>query len=241
MKKDITNAMVEDIRAKIAADPRYGEEGAIVGDALRLYPKNTDSSIIAMKIALIDMTNSTQLSRLLGEKVITKKNRETGKREVVSRTKKEITLGAIIEKIKMVDFDARVKDGKHDLVSELAQWSQMNGKGVNLFSFFSKYCCYHNELVYGGDAYSIFDSVIKEYLGDYMSAEEYGEIFGEKLKLRANQTVASVVCNKIEAMRTSFDYEHYATMIDRFLKIKEITCDKKRRKLDLKIWYDNRG
>ncbi|MCL1839449.1 hypothetical protein FWF89_00380 [Candidatus Saccharibacteria bacterium] len=239
--QDITNDALEAIGARIKADARYGEEGGIVGLALRTYPENTDSSIVAMKIALIDMTNSTQLSRLLGEKVVTKKNAQTGKREVVSRTKKSITLGKIVEKIRTVDFDERVKRGDKSLVSELARWGYMDGTGVNLFSFFSKYCCYHNELIYGGDDYSIFDSVIKNYLGNYMSVEEYEEIFGTKLVLRSNQTIAGVVCNKIERMRTSFDYESYADMIDKFLTIKGITCEKKRRKLDWKIWYDNRA
>ena len=238
--QNITNEMLENIGSKIKADPRYGEEGGIVSTALRAYPENTDSSIIALKIALIDMTNSTQLSRLLGEKVITKKNIQTGKREVVSRTKKAIALGMIIDKLKTIDFDTRVNRGDISLVSELAQWSYMDGAGVNLFSFFSKYCCYHNESIYDGDDYSIFDSVIKNCLGNYISEEEYEKIFGEKCILRTNQTISALVRNRIEQMRISFDYASYMNMIDAFLKIKDITCKNKRRKLDLKIWYDNR-
>lgn len=95
MNQDITNIALRAIGAKIKADSRYGEESEILGLALRTYPENTDSSIIAMKIVLVDMMNSTQLSRLLGEKVVTKENNQTGKYEIISQTKKSITLGII--------------------------------------------------------------------------------------------------------------------------------------------------
>ena len=99
MCKNITNDMLESIGAIIRSDSKYGEEYAILGSVLRTYPENTDDALIAMKIALIDMTNSTQLSRLLGEKVVKKKNAQTGEQETV-RTKKGITLGKVVERIK---------------------------------------------------------------------------------------------------------------------------------------------
>lgn len=57
--QEIINTALEAIGAKIKADPRYGEEVKILDLALRSYQENTDSSIIAMKIALDDLTNST--------------------------------------------------------------------------------------------------------------------------------------------------------------------------------------
>ena len=83
-------------------------------------------------------------------------------------------------KIKTVDFEKRVGQSDRSLVSELAQWSYMDGLGVSLL-----YCCCHNESIYNGDDYSIFDSVIKSHLGGYISAEEYKKIFGTKPILRS--------------------------------------------------------
>jgi len=234
----INQLELELIGAKVKADARYGEEYKILRSALLAFPDNTDSTVIAMKIALVDMTNSTQLSRLLGEKVVTKKDPKTGKYKEVSRSKKDITLGKIAEQIIDVNFDGRVARGDRSLVGELARWSQ--SQGVNLFSFFSKYCCYHNELLYGRDDYSIYDSVVQNHLGDYISAAEYETLFGAKPVLRSNQTMAGLVRNKIEQMRKHFDYDTYVGLIDQFLAVKGITCDNKRRKLDWKIWYDNR-
>ena len=118
----------------------------------------------------------------------------------------------------------------------------MDGLGVNLFSFFSKYCCCHNESIFNREDYSILDSVIESHFGDYISAEECEKIFGTKLILRSNQTITGIVHNKIEQMRMSFDYKSYAVLIDKLLVvIKGISCEHKRRKLDWNIWYDNKG
>lgn len=47
---------------------------------------------------------------------------------------------------------------------------------LNLFSFASKYCCYHNRNLYERDDYSILDTVLKEYLPRYFDDITRGQI-----------------------------------------------------------------
>lgn len=218
----ITDKDLEAAALEVLGDTRYGADNSFTDDALKKLPKNTDSTTIAMKIALIDMENSTQLSRLLGNKF-----------------GRSLNLTDIITKIQSVSFDERVEAGDRSLVSELSLWSA--GKGLNLFSFFSKYCTYHNSEVYNKDDYSIFDSVVKEHLGDYLLLDDCREFFGSDIKCRKNQSISNFVCRKIEGMRIACDYEQYCSLIDFLLNKNGITRARKRRELDWFIWFRNRG
>ncbi|MFZ1360520.1 MAG: hypothetical protein WAS27_00605 [Candidatus Saccharimonadales bacterium] len=202
-------------------DSRYGVDNGFTQKSLEKYPDNTDSAVIAMKIAIVDMENSTQLSRLLGEK---------GTRN--------INLKDIVSKIQSMPFDERVASGDLSLVSELSRWS--SGLGLNLFSFFSKYCTYHNTYVYHKDDFSIFDKVVKEHIGDYLSLADCREFFGSGTKLRKGQTVTKLVDSKIESMRQSCDYEQYVRLVDFLLQKHSVVRPNKRRELDWFIWYRNR-
>lgn len=202
-------------------DSRYGVDNGFTQKALERFPDNTDSAVIAMKIAIVDMENSTQLSRLLGEK---------GTRN--------INLKDIVSKIQSIPFDKRVSSGDLSLVSELSLWS--SSLGLNLFSFFSKYCTYHNTYVYHKDDFSIFDKVVKEHIGDYLSLADCREFFGSGTKLRKGQTVTKLVDSKIEIMRQSCDYEQYVRLIDFLLQKHSVARPNKRRELDWFLWYRNR-
>ena len=202
-------------------DSRYGIDNGFTQKSLEKYPDNTDSAVIAMKIAIVDMENSTQLSRLLGEK---------GTRN--------INLKDIVGKIQSIPFDERVSSGDLSLVSELSLWS--SSLGLNLFSFFSKYCTYHNTYVYKKDDFSIFDKVVKEHIGDYLSLADCREFFGADTKLRKGQTVTKLVDSKIEAMRQSCDYEQYVKLVDFLLQRHSVARPNKRRELDWFLWYRNR-
>ena len=62
--------------------------------------------------------------------------------------------------------------GGISLVGELAK------NKINLFSFFSKYCLYHNYYVYQNDDYVIFNSVMQNNVGQFLSLYEYkGKIY----------------------------------------------------------------
>jgi len=191
----ITNDDLEKAAKDVANAARYGEEGKRIGAILNKYPKNIDDDIIAMKIALIDMTNSTNLNKHLGS----------------------IGLGAMIKKIQELNFDARVKIGDLSLVSELSKWSKE--QGVNLFSFWSKYCLYHNVHCYGQDDYSIYDSVVNQHLKKYNS--KFTPSFFNKL-------------------RETFDYEGFVKCIDSVIKENNLNVKNVRRKFDWFLWYNNR-
>lgn len=236
----ITDDTLNEIMPLMKEDPRYGSDDDFVHDALREFPENTDRNLVAMKIALIDMTNSTSLSRLTGNKEFDRKNRRTGE---IQRVKRDVlNLQDIVGKIVSIkDFDERIKNGDVTIVSELARWSSNFGDGLNLFSFFSKYCLYHNYHAYARDDFSIYDSVVRDHLGDYLSTSEYSKLLGGKT-LRKNQSTSSAVAGEIEKMRRKCDYAKYRDLIDSVLKIKGVSngVESKRRKLDLFIWYLNR-
>ena len=208
--------------------------------AFKNYPKNTDKDIVAMKIALVDTTNSTNLGRLLGTKDFKDKSGKMVHKEV-------FTLSDLVDKIvSMKDFDDRVSSGDVSLVTELIKWG--NARGLNATSFFSKYCLYHNYISYERDDYSIFDSVVKENLGHYLTETEVKALLpGLRLVHKKNKSesdiIASAVANRIEKMRTDCNYEAYHKLIGDILKLKNInekTVKNPRRKLDYLVWYMNR-
>jgi hypothetical protein len=217
----ISNSDLAQVIKDMHDDSRYGADNSFTQKAFEKYPNNNDRVTIAMKVALVDMENSTQLSRLLGE-----------------NDTRNINLKDIVSKLQSIFFDKRVASGDRSLVSELSAWS--SSLGLNLFSFFSKYCTYHNHFVYKSDDYSIFDKVVKEHLGDYLSLEDCQDFFGANTKLRKNQTIAKLVSSKIEKMRKTCNYELYCEYIDFILKKHSITRPYKRRELDWFIWYRNR-
>ena len=200
--KKFTKADLDRIAKKVGNDRRYGEEAEIIKECFKKFPENVDSSVIAMKIALIDMTNSTNLSKHLSK----------------------ISLSKLIEKIKNCNFDERVKEGDVSLVGELAE------NEVNLFSFSSKYCLYHNYYVYNKDDYVIFDGVMQNHVGQFLRNYEYkGKIYRP-----------SKIKNCIEKMRKTYDYEGYLALIDSILNQNHIHTKDRHRKFDWYVWYNNR-
>lgn len=208
--------------------------------AFKNYPKNTDPEIVAMKICLVDTTNTTNLGRLLGAKDYKDK---TGK----MIHKDNFTLSDLVIKIiSMKDFDERVEKGDVSLVTDLIKWGMEHD--LNATSFFSKYCLYHNYVAYEHDDYSIFDKVVKDNLGYYLTREEAKELIpGIRFINKKDKTeaaiVATSVASKIEKMRVSGNYDAYHSLIGKVLELRGITekdVPYMRRKLDYLIWYMNR-
>ena len=199
---EFTEGELEETAQRVNNDPRYGEEAAIISSCFRKFPENKDGDVIALKIALIDMTNSTNLNKHLSK----------------------IYLTSLIEKIKACDFDKRVATGDASLIAELAK------NEINLFSFFSKYCLYHNYYVYQNDDFAIFDGVMKNHVGGFVSHYEYrGQVY-----------IGAKIRNCIEKMRVTYDYEGYLSLIDTILERNNINIKGKRRKFDWFVWYNNR-
>ena len=191
----ITNETVEESELLVQKTNNYGRENELITRCLKRFPENTDSDIIAMKIGLIDITNSTHLSQ----------------------HKSKISMAEFAEIIaKIPGIDSRIKRGDPEVVNEIAR---SNGK-INLFSFASKYCCYHNRNLYDRDDYSIFDTVLMEYLPRY---------FGD------------ITENKIKKWKEDFDYNTYNEYITQKLNEYGITLEYRKRKFDHFVWYKNRN
>lgn len=112
------------------------------------------------------------------------------------------------------DFDDRIHQGDPELVNLIAS----NGK-INLFSFASKYCTYHNVEIYQRDDYSIFDGVVRKVLPHYIKGlSKY----------------------QVDQWRKTVDYQAYNTCIGRLLDENHIDIPLRRRKIDHFLWYQNR-
>lgn len=194
---------IEDANVEISKN-YYGEEDKFITGCLHLLPENVDPFAVALKISLIDNTNSTHLFQ----------------------HKRQINLVELAKKIcDIPDFDRRVKQGDIELVNELAK---ANGN-VNLFSFATKYCCYHNRNLYGKDDYSIFDNVLKNSLPFYNYYTD-------------DQDIVKITRYELEQWRKGFDYKAYHDYIGKILE----SLEKKfgaligRRQFDRFIWWRNR-
>lgn len=143
MTKKITQKEVNDyaIKIKKKENAKYNDEYQLITNAIKAFPKNTDPSIVAMKIALIDLTHGTNLLRNLG---------------------KASGLNKLTTKITEINFDERINKPDFTLVNELIRFTKEN-IGKNLGSFITKYCFYHNE-----KEYSIYDDRIVNNIGKYI-------------------------------------------------------------------------
>ena len=206
--KDLTLENIRKWHLKVANDNKYGKEEQLIKEILTRYPNNDDLLIVAMKIAVIDVTNSTQLSK----------------------HKSKLSLFDIAEIIIGMNanggFDKKLASGDETLVSDLARkFKGENGSGVNLFSFASKYCCYHNYFVYKKDDYSIYDNVVATHLHKYPLS------------------VNPIDSSQAKKWMSKFDYVSFNQHIGKLLDENGITIKKepfRRRKFDHFIWFANR-
>jgi hypothetical protein len=59
----LTEDNIEEQHRLVLESANYGKEGLIIHDVLNAYPAHDDINTIAMKIAVIDVTNSTNLAQ----------------------------------------------------------------------------------------------------------------------------------------------------------------------------------
>lgn len=190
----ITNELIEEAHIRVKQTDNYGKEDDLITEVFRRFPNNTDLTVVAMKIGLIDITNSTNISRYKSKISV-------------------VELAECITKVK--DIDERIKYGDPEVVNEIAR---CNGK-INLFSFASKYCCYHNKNVYEKDDYSILDTIVKESLPRYFD---------------------DITFSQIDAWQKSFEYTKYNDYITKKLDELGIILDYRKRKFDHFVWFNNR-
>jgi hypothetical protein len=137
--KSMSKITLNDVRKaciSVSQDQKFGTYANIEKYIYNKYKLNKDPGIIALKIAYIDHTNSTNL-----------------------RMDKSVTIAKLAEKIINIDFDHRVRKGDLTLVDEIANMGERK-----LLSFASKYCTYHNHNAYNRDDYCIYDSIVRKML-----------------------------------------------------------------------------
>ena len=103
----ISNESLEEAALLVQQSESYGPENDLITRCLQRFPENTDPDIVAMKIGLIDITNSTHLAQ------------HKSRINVVE-------LSRIIAAIP--DIDSRIMHGDPEIVNEIAR---SNGK-INL-------------------------------------------------------------------------------------------------------------
>lgn len=190
----ISNDTLDEVSALVRNTDNYGPENEMITRCLRKFPKNTDPDIVALKIGLIDITNSTHLSQ----------------------HKSRISMAELSHIIAEIpNIDARIAAGDPEIVNLIAK---SNGN-INLFSFATKFCCYHNHNLYGQDDYSILDKILKDYLPLYFH---------------------DVTTWKIQTWQRTYNYQAYNNYITRKLDELEITVPYRKRKFDHFVWYKNR-
>lgn len=190
----ITEENIEEQHKFVGASFNYGKEGLIIHDVLNAFPFHNDLDTIAMKIAVIDVTNSTHLSQY----------------------KSKLSLYDLAKLIlEIPDVDKRLEKGDPKLVNTIAK----NIGTINMFSFASKYCTYHNVEVYGRNDYSIFDGIVKNTLPHY---------------------IPGLTAYRIDKWRVNFEYELFNECVGKLLDKNNINIPFRRRKFDHFLWYANR-
>ena len=186
------------------ADPIYNAEEYCIKNVIENYPNNTELPIVLMKISLIDFTNSTNLFM----------QRNKCNIKVIAET--------IIE---IKNIDKMIKEGEPKLVEILVKRIK-DKTGINLFSFVTKYCFYHNYFHPDNKNkradYSIYDYILKEYLPLYSNIKKI----------------------EIENWRNIGNYISYHNLIGEILDKNNINFDdypNRRELFDRFIWYLKKG
>lgn len=134
------------IDKEVKKDSIYGYESKIIKNFIKDNPKNTVETIIAIKIMMIDYTNSTNLSMQKNEGII-------------QAITKEI--------LEHKDFDKMLENGDTEAVNIISKQKAIStDKKIKIFSFATKYCTYHSANLYE-DSYSIYDSIVSILLPHY--------------------------------------------------------------------------
>lgn len=195
--KKITEQELVAAELAVNKDPKYGKEQELIEKIIKMHPLNDDLYWIAIKVSVIDLTNSTQLTNY----------------------KSKLSLYDISKIILELYVDSKIKNGDISIVSEIAKrCKKFEGNGVNVFSFASKYCCYHNVFAYNRDDFSIFDTVLSQNLYKF-----------ETIKNPLKKTTP-------EGWRVNMNYEAYNNYIGNLLDENNIHIDGRRRMFDHYVW-----
>lgn len=142
-------ALFEAARNRFEQDLVYGKDYDVLKEYFSHHPENTDEIEVLTKVRMVDLMYSTNLDM----------------------HKDKFTAADVANVIlKIPKFDELVRSGDCELPKQIvvgvmeAQTAKGIKSPVNIFSFATKYCCLSNGLGYGRDDYSIYDSLVAQYL-----------------------------------------------------------------------------
>ena len=192
-----TTKAIEEVEQAVQSDAVYGNKanGLELDYYLSKHQANIERDIVIHKILLIDYTNSTNL-RMYGKK----------------GTSAFFLADKIIENSTMLD--QMIREGNPNAVRIIAGFGT-----VNLFSFATKYCCYHNTICYKRDDYSIYDSIVAKMIPYYLNIRP------------------SIITN----CRIHQDYHNYKMIVDSLIADYGLQCIPNiRRKIDHFLWFQDK-
>ena len=192
-----TPNLIDEVEDSVQRDPKYKKYGKELDLYLgaEKHHANINRDIVIHKILLIDYTNSTNL-KMYGKKGTS----------VFSLADKIVAHGA--------ELDQMIQDGHPEAVEMIAGFET-----VNLFSFATKYCCYHNTICYGRDDYSIYDNIVAKTIPFYLNVRS----------------------TYISGCRNTRNYLEYKRIIDTLIAVHELQdIPNIRRKIDHFLWYQDK-
>ena len=190
----LTKDNIENVEDKVRNDPKYGEDLKELTTFFTQFPTNTNRDIVIHKILLVDITNSTNL-------------------KFTSSRVNDFSIYNLAEQLIKWNIDKDIENGSHSIVDKISKFCNSN-----IFSFATKYCCYHNTLCYNKDDYSIFDKVVVKTIPQYVDISPT-YIDDEKDK----------------------GYSHYHSLITKLIDVYDLhRIENIRRKLDHFLWFPNK-
>jgi len=137
--QNISRERIEEAFQIVMGSKSYGEETKALERIIHRFPHNIDSDDIIIKLAIVDVTHSTQLAK----------------------QKRRVNIDKLAKAIaKIPNLDSRLNLKDWYLVTEFAEFTS-----VDLLSIASKYCACHNQLLYGKDDYFKFDNIVSKMIG----------------------------------------------------------------------------
>lgn len=122
----------------------FGLQEKAIRSLIEAFPQNNDEEKILSKVILINQLYSTALNTSVSTDVISVSD-----------------MAMHIAKIaKEQELDKKIREGKLEAVELIGNLDEYN----NAYSFASKYCSWHNIVVYHCDEYPIMDSYTKGFM-----------------------------------------------------------------------------
>lgn len=182
-------------RAPSIEEEKNKSNDHLVEEIFKKFPRNNKIEEITAKVLLLNLAYSSNLHFHFSD---------------------EFTIFDFVKGIAQIQhLDIYLKSGNEKAVEAILNISNHR----NFFSFASKYCFAHNHYVYGGDAFSIYDSSVEKFLPKY----------------------ADCTRTQLETWRKKKAYASFNRFITDYLKSTGIQTENIKFKFDRFLWNQRKG